>query len=223
MKYILHGDDTSDSRNFLNLMLDGNKAEIVDGKSLTESAVFNLCHTDGLFEEKRIIVIENLSKNSKKKEITAFLNSYNGLADIIIWEDKKISKSTFSAATKFEIKEFLLPVYYFEFLDKFVPENKRKEIDLMHLLLKTNAPEQILFSLVKRVRLMIIARNGDSNELRKMPEWMKSKIVRQSKLWNEKKLTDFYQILQNTEINLKTGKLPIDLSKQLDILILSNL
>lgn len=225
MKYLLHGDDTTTSRKYLSELLEGSKLSIFDGKSVTITTLEESLLSQGLFAEKKAVVVENLlSKNSKKKDFISFLNSTNSETLLILWEDKKLLKTTTNNIKNINIQEFALPTYYFQFLDALIPSQKKQVFRLYQELLKTYAPEQLLFSLLKRVRLLVIlASNGETSEIAKMPPWMRSKLERQVKMWTKESLLLFYKKLQDSEIKLKTGMLPVDLSKHLDILILSEL
>ncbi|MDO8269172.1 MAG: hypothetical protein Q7T54_00690 [Candidatus Levybacteria bacterium] len=225
MKYLLHGDDITTSRKYLSELLEGTKLSIFDGKSVAITTLEESLLSRGLFSEKKAVVVENLlSRSSKKKEFISFLNTASSETLLVLWEDKKLLKTTTNSLKNINIQEFALPTYYFQFLDTLVPSQKKQVFGLYQELLKTYAPEQLLFSLLKRVRLLVVlASGGETSEIAKMPPWMKSKLERQGKMWTKNSLLLFYKKLQDAEIKLKTGKLPVDLSKHLDILILSHL
>lgn len=225
MIYLLHGDDTTSSRRALGEYADGYSVTTLDGKTLTIPVFENSLFSESLFAEKKAVVIENFfSQNKKKKEIIAFLNSIKPTILLLFWEDKKLTKAAVSQLNAATVKEFSLPTYYFQFLDLFAPSNKKKVFALYHDLLKSYAPEQILFSLIKRIRLLImISSNSRADEVAKQAPWLQSKLKQQVRLWDESVLIAFYKSLQDAEIKLKTGALPVDLSKHLDILILSKL
>lgn len=225
MKYLLHGDDTVASRKFLTGLVEGFKANTFDGNNLSVAGLEEAVLSRGLFAEKEAVIVENLlSRNAKKKDFIGFLNSAKFDTLLILWEDKKLPKTSFKGLHDFKIEEFLLPVYYFQFLDKLFPGNKKQVFELYQKLLASYAPEQLLFSLTKRVRLLLILNSGGkSEELSNMPPWMLSKLKGQARMWPGSTLVSFYNKLQEAEVKLKTGKLPVDLSKHLDILILTKL
>lgn len=225
MKYLLHGDDTSSSRNFLTGLLDGFTVTVLDGKTLSIPVLEVNMVSQTLFVDKKAVVIENLlSKNPKKKDFISFLNFQRDTVLLILWEEKKVTKNTFSSLKNVTVKEFSLPFIYFEFLDSFAPHQVTKLYQMYHLLLFTTAETQIFYSLLKRLRaLLIIQSNASSVETDKMSPWQLGKLRQQVRLWPKEKLVNFYEKLQDTEIKLKSGGLPIGLSKHLDILILSEL
>lgn len=225
MKYVLHGDDAVASRNFMSTLVGETIPTMIEGKTVTLLEVQEQAVSNSLFGDEKIVIIENLlSKNPRKKEIAKFLDGLNSSDTIILWEDKKIPKTTTNMLKSFNVQDFLLPTYYFQFLDSLAPQYKKNVYTLYQKLLTTYAPEQLLFSLIKRIRLLVILNaNGSNEELSKMPPWMLAKIQKQARLWPSSSLNSFYTKLQDAEIKMKTGNLPVELSKHLDIIILSHL
>lgn len=225
MKYLLHGDDTAASRNYLTELAEGFQTTVLDGKSLTIKNLEENLLSTSLFDNKKAVIVENLlSKNPKKKDFIPFLNLQKDGVLLILWEDKKITKTSFSSLKNITIKEFSLPFVYFEFLDSFSPHQVTKLYQMYHLLLLTTDATQIFYSLLKRLRALIILQsNAHSVETDKMSPWQLGKLRQQVRLWPKEKLVNFYEKLQDTEIKLKSGGLPVGLSKHLDILILSEL
>lgn len=225
MKYLLHGDDISASRNFLTDLTSGFQTTVLDGKNLAIRELEEKMLSTSLFDDKKAVVVENLlSKNTKKKDFIPFLNLQKNGVLLILWEDKKTTKTAFSNLQNVTVKEFNLPFVYFEFLDSFAPHQVAKLYQMYHLLLLTTDATQIFYSLLKRLRaLLILQSNASSIEIDKMSPWQVGKLKQQMRLWHKDKLVDFYSKLQETEIKLKSGGLPVGLSKHLDILILSEL
>ena len=224
MFYILHGDDTSSSRKFLTDTVGELSYIVLDGKTITFPILEENLISNGLFESEKAVIIENLfSKNPKKKELAKFLELLETNTLAIFWEDKKLPKTSI-LLKKAQVREFLLPQYYFQFLDSLAPRQNKRIYSIYQELLKTYAAEQILFSLIKRVRQLVILSTGAKNdELLKMAPWQLSKLEGQLRQWGKPALNSFYEDLKDTEIKLKTGSLPINLSKYLDILILRKL
>lgn len=225
MKYLLHGDDLVNSRAYLTDLTQGHSVTSLDGKKLAVAELEEHVFSNSLFVEEKAIVVENLfSKNPKKKELVVFINSFNGQTLLILWEEKKLPKTTFSSLKDTTVKDFLFPSSYFQFLDSFSQGNGKRLFIMFEGLLKTMSEEQIFYSLIKRIRLLLIlASNGKSDELLKMAPWQLSKLKNQLRQWNSPSLASFYQSLLDTEIKLKTGGLPIGLSKHLDTLMLTQL
>lgn len=225
MKYLLHGDDIVASRKFLTDTLEGYQVTFLEGKSLSVKDLELHLASVGFFEDKKAIAIEHLlSKNPKKKDIIQFLLQSKSDMLIILWEDKKIPAATLTTLKDFVVKDSFLPSFYFQFLDSVTPKNGKKLFVLYQNLLNVISPEQIFFSLLKRVRLLLVmSSNGASKDLEKMSPWQKQKLTQQLRMWNAELLQKFYYELTETEVKLKSGKLPLGLSKHLDTLILTQL
>lgn len=225
MRYLLHGDDAVSSRKSLTDLTLGHAVVQLDGKTVSKKILEENILATSLFMEKKAVVIENLlSKNTKKKELVDFLLTQKDAILLVLWEDKKLPKTSTNSLKNVIIQEFALPTLYFQFLDSFTEKNGKKLFLLYQKLLNSLSAEQIYYSLVKRVRLLLImSENGTTDDLAKMAPWQKSRLQQQMRQWSRSNLLEFYSELQNTEIKLKTGKLPLGLSKHLDTLILSRL
>ena len=225
MKYLLHGDDTVLSRNMLSGLVEGFTIIRLDGKTAALKEMEEYLLSTGLFGEKKAVVVESLlTKNPKKKELVKFLNEVKDSVLLVLWEDKKLPKTALTPLKNFTVREFLLPTTYFQFLDSFTERNGKKLFVMYQELLKTVSAEQVFYSLLKRLRLLLImSGNGTSEGLSKMSPWQKQKLSQQVRFWSRNALLCFYKELQDTEIKLKSGKLPLGLSKHLDTLILSQL
>lgn len=225
MLYLLHGDDVTSSRKFLNELYEGLQTTFLDGKSLRIKDFENALFSTNLFGQEKAVIVEGLfSKNAKKKDFILFLNSQKIKVLLIFWEDKKLPKTSFSSLKNVTAKEFSLPQYYFQFLDSFTQGSGKKLFGLHQELLKSMNEELIFYSLLKRMRLLVVISGGGTvADLAKMASWQVSKLQQQVHMWKREQLISFYKELQDTEIKLKTGKLPLGLSKHLDILILTQL
>ena len=126
MKYVLHGDDAVASRNFMSTLVGETIPTMIEGKTVTLLEVQEQAVSNSLFGDEKIVIIENLlSKNPRKKEIAKFLDGLNSSDTIILWEDKKIPKTTTNMLKSFNVQDFLLPTYYFQFLDSLAPQYKK--------------------------------------------------------------------------------------------------
>ena len=225
MIYLLHGDDISASRKFYSDLVAGYTLTVLDGKALRVKDLEEHLLSTSLFDEKKAIVVENLlSKNAKKKEFATFLNSQTPKALLVLWEDKKLPKTSLNLIKNATIKDFLLPQNYFQFLDSYAPGNGKRLFIMYHELLSTMSGELVFYSLIKRIRLLVVLSSESTiSDLTKMAPWQVSRLKTQLRLWNRQELLQFYKKLQETEIKMKSGRLPVGLSKHLDILILTHL
>lgn len=225
MIYLLHGDDTSLSRKRLNEICEGFELTHIDGVKLDVPTIEINLTSNSLFQTKKAIVVENLfSKNKNKKKLIEYVNNFKVNDLLIFWENKKVIRTSFQSLKNAKVEEFSLPQVYFEFLDSFTPQKIQNVYQLYHLLLLSTEATQVFYSLVKRLRaLLIIQSGGRSLEIERLSPWQLSKLQNQARMWPKEKLVNFYKKLQDAEIKLKSGGLPVSLSKHLDILILSDL
>jgi DNA polymerase III delta subunit len=225
MKYILCGDDSVVSRKCLSELIAGFQVAMLDGKNLTVAQLEENLASTSLFDEKKAVVVESLfSKNKKKKEIVTFLNTFKSDILLIFWEDRKLLKTSYAGFKDVVVREFVLPQQYFQFLDTFAPGQAKRVYLLYQALLSSYAPEQLFYALLKRVRLLLVlSENGMIPEVAKLSQWQKTRLDQQKKMWSQSKLRELYFELGQAEINMKSGRLPVSLSKHLDILILSRL
>src|SRR6266404_3958047 len=101
MILVIHGNNLVSSRNFY--FGEKNKtpdAIILNGESLTFDTFFQNAENNSLFDERKIIFLENfLSKNKQTslefKKIIEYLNKNKNL-DVVLFESSEASKSTLS-------------------------------------------------------------------------------------------------------------------------------
>lgn len=224
MFYLVHGDDSVNSRLKAVSLLSKSKVTNVDGKSLTLKAFEELAKSTSLFEQTSSVLIENFFlKNKLKKEIIEFLNASNITKDIVFWEDGVVRKTSFANLKELKTLEFSLPKNYFAFLDSLTPQNTKRSRQLFQELLSSFAPEQLFYSLIKRTRQLIVLKEGNSHKVKetaKMNSWQLDKLQDQAARWPSEALQKFYTNLHSIEIKLKSGGLPMELSKHLDVLLL---
>lgn len=227
MIYILNGEDTVSSRKKISELVGGNKSYIqIDAKKQTLADIEVHLKTDSLFSEKKIVLIENFTKLKSQKDFFVMLNGFlkNANFEIILWEPVEISasiKQQFKDAKQFS---FVFPKLYYNLLDNFVPN--KDNIELLHEVLKSFEPEQILYGLTKRVRQLLVLKGESYNnfsEFKRMQDWQLSKLKKQAALWTDKDLSVVFIKLCNMDEELKTGAFSLPLEKHLDILLVSEL
>lgn len=226
MIHLIHGADIVASRKYVTDLIGEKPHVYLDGKTLSMVLLEEHLLSTGLFDDEKVVVIENFfSKNKKKKDYVLYFNNSIS-ADVIFWEDDKVTKTAFAKIEKLIIKEFEMPQYYFTFLDNFVPGKNKYIYELYHKLLASSTPEIVYYSLLKRMRQLIaIHQNAITSypDTAKLADWQLKKLVTQAKMWNGVKLETFYDKLATLEIKMKSGALPLGISKHLDILILSEI
>ena len=228
MIYIIHGDDTLNSLQKykdLTRLVDG--FQEMDGKSILPSEIEMMYESNLLFEtnEARSIVIKDFLKLSKESlaKLIEIANDTNH--NTYIWEGKKIDLRLIKKFKTPQIFEFSLPKFYFQFLDSIKPGNVNGSIGYLNSLSNQISDEQIFYSLIKRVRQLLMVKVGSQKfeEMAKMSSWQLSKLDAQARAWDAQKLKNVYKKLFDLEIGLKTSMLPTDLIRHIDILLLNEL
>ena len=224
---IIHGENTLESRKKLDQVLHVKKnIKRFEGKSLKPDAIPLLFESTELFAQEKTIVIENCKALSKQALESILSLTLPKEITLIFWQDGNYDARLIKKFPTATVYAFPLPKYFFSFLDALAP-GKAKFVHSQYIpLLDTFVPEQVFFSMIKRVRHLIVLKSGMGNEieeLAKMSDWQKGKLQSQARLWTLAQLQNFYTKLYDTEIGIKTSSIPVDLKTHLDNLILSEL
>ena len=213
MKLLIHGTDIEKSREYY--FLEKNKLRnpiALNGEGLTFDLLFQSTENKSLFEEKFVVLIENLltknkSNSTELKNITNFINKHKNI-DLILWEQSEVSKTSLSLLKDFEVKLFIIPQKMFTFLDQIKPHNSKALIKLFHELRETQEPELILFMLIRQFRLFLQVNGNFLNqidEVKRMAPWQMSKLLIQAKHFKKDDLIKAYNQLFEIESSQKTG------------------
>lgn len=224
---IIHGDSTEESRNyFFDLKKSLPNLVSVSGVNIDENELSNFFQGGSLFFEDKNIAIENfLSKNKPGKafdNIIEIINSNNKATNIILWEEKEIGQKILNKFPKAQNQIFKIPNQIFNFLDLIRPGNGQSLITTFHKLLKNTAVEIIIYMMTRQFRLMIAIKDKNNviDELLKMASWQKSKLEKQSGLFDIDKLISLYKKLYSIDSSQKTGKLGMPIASAIDIFLL---
>lgn len=222
---ILHGENTVLSRHKLIGFTQNFKGEIVrlEGGKLSLTDLKQAVESSSLFGQKRLVVIENLftrRPSADKEKLLKYLKEQKS-TNLIIWERKTIDGRSLISFKFAQIEKFVIPAIIFKFLDSLSPQNKAKTLFLCHQILRQEPPEMIFYMLTRRIRNLLIVKDLGEKGLEKMAPWQKAKLARQAKQFNLKQLLFFYQNLLKIDWQQKTGRAPMPLVSQLDLLIAS--
>lgn len=228
MIIVIHGDDITQLTKRLDDFLQKNWTVRIDAKKTTVEEIEKNFRTDSLFDESRTIIVENIKTASKGTldRIVALSNASSLSTKVVIYNtvplDLRIIKK-FKTDTVFEYK---LPKLYFQFLDYINPGNALNAHKTLQKLSSSYTSEQLFYSLVKRVRQLLMLKTGDYHgfeELAKMGDWQIGKLKKQAALWEREDLVRVYRKLFELEKGMKTSALPAPLLSHLDILLASEL
>lgn len=244
---IIHGDDTSLSRNYFSELKQKNKDLVIfDGNKITITDLVQNIEGSGLFGNAKVIFIEELLTKLKKtdktaKEILNFIDKNSKKFNFVLWEGKEILKRDLLLFKDAVVKFFKLPKNIFLFLDNLKPGNSKSLLNFFHQALDSGIKEElILFMLQRQFRLLLallgshpersegsrdsspLAQNdnGSIDEITRLAPWQMGKLQRQAKLFNLSDLIRVYKKLYKIEIAQKTGISSLSLTQNIDFLLL---
>ena len=220
---IVHGSDSISSRKYF-LSQKDEKSITFDAESLNPVELNQSLQGSGLFGVSSKIFIENLFTRKGTKSITAVgeILTDNKEAVIFIWADKEIGVKILSSFPKFEFQNFKIPQNIWSFLDGIRPDNPLN-VSSFHKTLNETDPEIIFTMIIRQFRLLLglsESSNNNIDEIKRLAPWQKSKLVRQASLFGVDKLKQIYKMLYKIDKSQKTGKSPLTLVQDIDILML---
>ena len=148
---VLHGDNTVVSRQALNNIISSFKGEIItlDGKSLDVTDFAQVSRSGAMFEQKRLVIIENFFSFNKKSRLDfAQIDS-----DLIFYESKKLSPTSIPIIKDARIQEYKADPIIFKLVDNIRPGNGKNLILVYRQCLKTSEPEFIFAMIIRQLRL----------------------------------------------------------------------
>ncbi len=221
---LIHGDDIEKSRSHLQTLL-GKEKEIVrmDGRSGELTDIATAVGSASLLGRSRVVILENVigqltKKPSKLDAVIGVLAGAPSEANIIVWEAKELSKGI---TKKLGAKEFLftMPAVLFQFLDALGTGKEKTLLALYHRLRQTEAAELTHYMLSRRVRQLLIVRDGGSPA--GLPPWQKSRLTTQAGHFTMEKLSSMYQQLLDMEYSTKSGLTPFSLDELVEQFLMS--
>lgn len=220
---ILHGLDNISSRNFLNTLITPGVIRY-NPESIDTEELIQLSQGGGLFDEEKTIIIENFfsKKNKNQKELTDFLNNSKNL-NLIIWQDRELTKNEQSSLKTAKIQEFKLSKFLFTFLDQIKPNNKLN-IKNFHEALETTPTELLFFMITKQIRILLALKTPSKkqiDETKRLADWQKSKLLKQANLFTEGQLKKSFQKLAELDLKIKTGESSLNLTQAIDIWLIN--
>lgn len=229
MLYVLTGDDTVSSRKKLSELLEfATNVVSLDGKKVGVGEVEMALKSGGLFSDKKIVVVEHFLKVKPLELLielaTNFVKDENTI--FILWDEVEPSSKIKNSLKSVNSFSFAFPKVYFTFMDGLVPANSTKSIETLGEVLKTYEPEQILYSIIKRVRQLLLLKSQnflEFEEFAKMGDWQIGKLKQQASRWRDDQLKKAFLSYTELDEKIKTGGLTLPLASHLDILLASDL
>lgn len=226
MIYIIHGDDIVKSKNRVYAITQGVKnISTFNAEKANPTEIISAFGSNDLFIDEKCVVIEKVLKLKKAdlEKLLDILSNLDKVTTVVLWHNTELSKIFLNKFKNVQSESFLLPKLFFTFLDDLTPKNLKKELTTLSKMEGVEA-EQLFYSLVKRVRqLMMVKAGGSFEEIIKMSPWQSQKLQAQARLWNDDQLLSFYKNLFDKEVKFKSSGLFLPLSKHLDILLTQEL
>src|SRR5260221_1693230 len=159
MLTIIHGDDTTASRNYyLSLRQQARQPKVVEGAQINPTELIQVLSGNGLVGDAENILIEDLfSKRKSSKDIEEIIDVLNTYPDtpLVLWESKELSTKNLSRIKKAFTKQFKIPTVVFAFLESMHPGNGPHMLSLYHELLIYQEAQYVLFMLIRHIRMLL--------------------------------------------------------------------
>ncbi len=224
---VIHGDDTSGSRNFYIDEREKSKNPVVlNGEKLALSDLMQSLEGGSLFNDEQEIFIENFFSSKKVnpnfKEIIAYIDGQDAKANIFFWENSELSKTELSAFKKSVSKLFKIPQNLFGFLDNIRPGNAGS-IKQFHDLVNQTAEELLFFMIIRQFRLLLAVFDSKAyssiDEVKRLAPWQMSKLKAQANLFGQEKLISTYKRLHEIDSDTKSGQSATTLTQTIDFFL----
>jgi DNA polymerase III delta subunit len=195
----------------------------LDGATLDEAMLIQALESPSLFGGQTAVVIENLfgKLGRKLKLIEALAKRISESGDgmeILLWEDKDMGKTVISGlGEKARVVQFKISPLIFEFLDALQPNNSHMLISLSEKLFSQDAPELVFAMLVKRLRQLLMLRDGGKPE--GLIGWQAGRLTTQAGHFTLEQLHMMYRKCRDIEYSIKSGTSPFTMAQHIEMLL----
>jgi DNA polymerase III delta subunit len=219
---LIHGGNTVASRAELTSRISAfgdSEVRRLDGSTVDEAMLIQALESTSLFGGGTAVVIENLfSKLGRKLKLIETLAKRISQAgdgvEILLWEDKDMGKTVITAlGVKARVLQFKISPLIFEFLDSFRPNNAQTLLTLSEKLFQQDAPELVFAMLVKRLRQLLILRDGGVPE--GLIGWQAGRLTTQAKHFTLEQLRMIYKQCCEIEYSIKSGTTPFAMAEHI--------
>jgi DNA polymerase III delta subunit len=232
---IIHGENTSKSRDKLAIILQEARAKNIEttrlpAKELSLALLEETFAATSLFGTDKIIVIEelhSLPKSGKKDQliemtsaqVSHFEQDIAGLPTLILWEKRQLTATMLKKFGNAQAEEFKLSSVMFKWLDGF---GSKKDTSLqlkeLHEVYNQDGAEFLFIMLGRQVRMLLSAK--DDGQLKGAP-FMIAKLKKQASAFSVEKLQQIHTKLVDIDVQQKTSNTRMTLQQQLDLLVMS--
>lgn len=222
MIILIHGDNTSLSRNFyLNLKKNSKEKISFDQENIDFQIFLQTLRGGELFTPIKDVFIERLLSNQKKVQdydkILNLIKENKSQYNFYFWESSELSKSLLSQFPDSKIELFKIPQNIFNFLDNIKPGRKENVADFHKALIESDS-EMIFYMIIRQFRLLL-GLESSIDEVKKLAPWQKEKLQRQAKFFTSERLKNIYKKLFEMDLGTKTGSVT-SLTNSIDFFLL---
>ena len=223
---LLHGDDTTKSRNELQRLRGlavGKELRELDGKTVTEDILLQSLSSSSLFGDDLVVIIENLFSSQAKKikrveALAKLIVSESQGVEIILWEEKEVGKTALThLGPKITVRIFSLPVIIFQFLDSVRPRTVKTMLPLYRQVVEHEAPELVHALLLKRFRQILELKSGITPP--GMQSWQISRLTNQAQSFTIDQSQEAYKKILQNDLQMKTGSGALSLQQNTELLL----
>lgn len=225
---LIHGEDITSSRKALTEIKEKNDTTekiIFDGTKITLSDFVSAADSLSIFNQGRLIIIENFLSgilSKEKEEMLKYMQNTDISAQIIFWEQKEVSKTIIKKYfPKASVILCPVPVYIFKFLDSIGERPLPEVLSMYNSLAKQQEAEFVYSMLIRQWRNLLIANDLGQIGFSGMSSWQSGKFIRQAKYFDLQKLISSYRILLSLDQKVKSGQTSYNLNQLLDIFFVS--
>ena len=228
MIQILHGENIVASRQRLVEMIEAAKSSRtlivhLDAKQLTLPEIENALQSQSLFDEKKMVVIEelhSLPKSKKKDELITFVGGQ--AADVILWEKRALTVPMIKKFPGARVQEFKLTNVLFQWLDalsgKKSEAHMQRTLQLFQKAVVSDGDFMCFTMLIRQIRLLLQIKSGASLTL---APFMLTKLRSQSQTFSLEQLLTIHHRLLEIDIAQKTSTSRLGLVRDLELLLLT--
>jgi len=223
---ILHGENLIASRDKLvQLISEARKKDCsivqLDALKLSPAILEQALESKTLFGEKKLIVVEGLHSlpPSKKKrsliQLLATIKSETESFSLVLWEKRTLTKTMLKQFSNAKIEEYKLSKLIWQFLDGLGKNeiNLKDQLTLLHQVLAQEDTHFIFLMIIRQVRLLIKAKEGNFSGA----PFMMTKLKKQSLYFSLPQLLQLHEQLFFIDARLKESRNLLDLKSELDL------
>jgi DNA polymerase III delta subunit len=223
---IIHGDDTTKSRLFLNQQIDTAKKKGIsiirlEAKNLDITNLTQHLESSSLFQEDKTIIIFSpfsLPQSAKKSKLFEYLKQ-NQDKNITLYQDKPLTAPILKQFPNSQTQIFKINPLIFSFLESLKPGNSIQTLKIYFNLERQEPAEMIFAMFIRQIRLLITTKF--SPEKLNLAPWQKTRLINQAKNFIENDLLNLHQELYQIDKDIKTGANSTSLTLRLQNLILN--